>query len=612
MRRDRSAWRRSASITAAIVALSSVSFAVSQSSAAASSVTLSPITATFVQAEFATHYTMHASDTAGRHLTYSWTLKLMLVDAAGALDAASPGSHAAVDLGCNNHGKLTSSALTFVWQHGDASLGGCDHSKMGPSGHQGRITLVVSDGVWSCTASYNGTNTGVGGGPTCAQLKPLPPKFTPTAMKCQSPMTKLFDNSNGGGVLGGGKPPNFLTKGVSYCVMQLITYHWNNGLGKTPGTIGLVGANGSKVGTWAAKGSSGQGGAKNVNWTATVSTTSKPVVINGGYSCVDSDPATWSQDSQTHGTGFCQVYVEKAVPVKTTTTTKAPKKKPTTTTTVKKATAAKCSGKKLSLKATPDAGKPPLAVTFAICSPKSVQWRLDYGDGKSKVAIGSPPTSILHTYSKLGDYKPRLTTISSQSATTSSSTTTNVAVQTAPLISLSVQPPSGPAPFKVAFSMSTSVTHITTWSLDFGDGTHTGGGGKPPAGVSHTYAKDGAYKATFSVKPGAYALDYTFAQITVGSGTPPVLGLSASPTSGSHPMAVRFTIGTTIPGVISSWLMKFGDGYQQSGKGKPPTSLSHTYLKKGVFLAILFVAQQQVYGAVQYYVPRNGLAIQVK
>jgi PKD repeat protein len=611
MRHDPSGWRRFASILATITALSSVSLLGLQASAASSTVSLSPITANFVQSQFTTHYSVFASDTAGHPLTYKWSLKLQLIDKSGAANPGLPGSHAAVDPGCNNHGKLTSSATTFAWQHGDASLGNCDHTKMGHSGHQGRITLVVSDGVWSCTTSYNGTNTGVGKGVTCTLIKG--PSAKVTAWKCQGSTTKLVDNSNGGGVTGGGKPPSFLTKGVSYCVMQLITYHWNNGLGKTPGTIGLAGTNGIKVGTWKAKGSSGQGGAKNVNWTAAVSTTSKPVVINGVYSCVDSDPATWSQDSQTHGTGFCQVYVEKAVPVKTTTTTKAPiKKKPTTTTTVKKATAAKCSGTKLSIKATPNAGKPPLEVTFALCSPKSVQWRIDYGDGTSKVAIGSPPKSIVHSYRRVGDYLARLTTISSQNATASSSATAVVSVQTAPLISLVPTPSSGAAPLHVVFALSTSVTHITTWSLDFGDGTHTGGGGKPPASVSHTYAKDGSYKATFAVKPGAYALDYTVAQVTVGSGTPPILGVIASPSSGTHPLAVRFTIGTTIPGVISSWVMKFGDGYQQSGRGKPPTSVTHTYAKKGVFLAVLLVAQQQTYGGVQYDVPRNGLVIQVK
>ena len=49
-----------------------------------------------------------------------------------------------------------------------------------------------------------------------------------------------------------------------------------------------------------------------MNWYVNFST-AKPVVINGTYSCVDSDPATWSQDQQSGGKGFCTVYVVNAV-----------------------------------------------------------------------------------------------------------------------------------------------------------------------------------------------------------------------------------------------------------------------------------------------------------
>jgi hypothetical protein len=45
----------------------------------------------------------------------------------------------------------------FVWAHGDND--GCDHRKMGTKGHQGVISVVVSDGHWACTAKYEGTNS---------------------------------------------------------------------------------------------------------------------------------------------------------------------------------------------------------------------------------------------------------------------------------------------------------------------------------------------------------------------------------------------------------------------------------------------------------------------
>jgi len=37
------------------------------------------------------------------------------------------------------------------------------------------------------------------------------------------------------------------------------------------------------------------------------------VILNGTYTCQDSDPASWSQNPQTGGKGFCIVYVTNVV-----------------------------------------------------------------------------------------------------------------------------------------------------------------------------------------------------------------------------------------------------------------------------------------------------------
>ncbi|HSX22238.1 MAG TPA: PKD domain-containing protein, partial [Gaiellaceae bacterium] len=489
-----------------------------------------------------------------------------------------------------------------IWHHGD--FDGCNHAVQGPRGHKGIVHFYVSDGTWICTEQYDGTITGTGGAGACLKAAPPPP---PAKYRCTGNQIKLFDNSNGNGVLNGAKPPSFSTKGKSYCVTQIDTYHWNNGKGATPGWLGLKGP--TTVGPARATGSAGQGGAKNVNWTLNISQ-SKPAVINGTYECTDTDAATWSQNPQTGGKGFCTVYVTNAVKVAgsgTSTTTKS-------TTTTKKTTttsAKKKSSSKLSIKATPDTGNPPLTVTFALSSPKVVQWRVDFGDGQFKVAIGQPPATLTHVYIAKGDYKPRITVITSATATSSSSATTNVQVGTA-LMSFAASPAAGSLPLKVTFTLGTSVVNITTWTVDFGDGQHTAGGGKPPASVTHTYTKAGSYRAVFSVKPGQYALVAAFAQVTAGGGTPPVLSLSATPTSGAHPLKVTFTLGTNIPGTIVSWEVVFGDGSRTSGSGKPPATVSHSYAKAGTYGAYLVVAQQQQYGGVQYIVPRGGLAVTVK
>ncbi|HEX7626668.1 MAG TPA: PKD domain-containing protein [Gaiellaceae bacterium] len=553
---------------------------------------VSPIKAVFVAKEFATHYSVVASE-PGAKLTYAWSLKLQRVDVKGG----------AVDAGCTNRGVLTGTTATFVWHHGGTPADHCDHAKMGPSGHEGLLTVVVSDKTWSCTATFKGTNDGTGTAAVCVKGKPAP---APAGYKCTGPQVKLLDTTNGGGVLNGARQPSFITRGKPYCLVSITTYHWNNGLGKLPGTLGLSGPSGN-VGPFKAKSSSGQNGAPNVNWFVNLST-AKPVVINGVYSCVDSDPASWSQNPQTHGTGFCIVVGVSAVksgtaaPPKTTTTKKKPAPAP----------AKPKGGKgKLSIKATPDNGNPPLAVTFTLSSPKVVQWRIDFGDGQSKVAIGSPPASLTHTYTRAGDYKPKLTVLASATATSASSATTSITVGTA-LMSFTAQPSSGAPPLKVTFKLGTSVANITTWSVDFGDGQHTAGAGKPPATVSHTYAKAGTYAANFAVKPGQYAVVAAFAQVTVGGGTPPTLSLTASPTSGVHPLKVTFTLGSNIPGQVVSWQLQFGDGQRAGGSGRPPATVAHTYAKAGTYLAFLVVSQQQAYGGVQFIVPRTGLAVTVR
>jgi hypothetical protein len=157
-------------------------------------VTLSPITASFVEAEYATHFNVHAIGTKCRTLKYNWSLKLQLVDPPNLANSGTPGLGAAVDLACHNHGKRAATTLEFIWQHGEASLANCSQAKMVLSGHQVKITLVANDGVGACTAMYNGTNSGIGKAATCAQVIAAPKV---SVVKCQGSPTKLFDNLNG-------------------------------------------------------------------------------------------------------------------------------------------------------------------------------------------------------------------------------------------------------------------------------------------------------------------------------------------------------------------------------------------------------------------------------
>jgi hypothetical protein len=126
-----------------------------------------------------------------------------------------------------------------------------------------------------------------------------------------------LDTTNTGGVLSGGTQPSFfLPAGQQTVITEVDTYHWNGGRGATPGNIWIRSASGSPTyGPYKATGSSGQGGAPNVNWTAHPNLT----LPFGTYVVVDSDPATWSQNAQSHGVGFAIVRGMAAVAAKTVT-----------------------------------------------------------------------------------------------------------------------------------------------------------------------------------------------------------------------------------------------------------------------------------------------------
>jgi len=165
-------------LAACAIAVLVASAAAQPSAPPAGSISIDSITATFIPAKRETQYSVSRYHVNGKptEVTVTWTLHLQLVDKAGAPDPGTPGSGAAVDLGCTNAGvgvadpqkstvKVGGGTTHFVWHHPDptdsvpAGRYHCDHQDMGPHGHQGLVKVVVSDKDWECTATYKGTNS---------------------------------------------------------------------------------------------------------------------------------------------------------------------------------------------------------------------------------------------------------------------------------------------------------------------------------------------------------------------------------------------------------------------------------------------------------------------
>lgn len=97
-----------------------------------------------------------------------------------------------------------------------------------------------------------------------------------------------------------GATPTTFTISESWLVTEIKTYHWNNGNGVTPGTIGLMAADGTDMGTWQAGGLPGSGDVPDAYWVVNPNI----VIPSGTYTVIDSDLETWAQNSETNGVGM--------------------------------------------------------------------------------------------------------------------------------------------------------------------------------------------------------------------------------------------------------------------------------------------------------------------
>jgi hypothetical protein len=161
----------------------------SAGSARLSMLSIDPVHADFSDPDRATTYSVPnvKDDAVGAKLSYQWTLTLENVD-----DTKE------VDTGCTNHGALTGTDATFVWHHGNAGDpvhdDGCNHDLQGKWGHQGLLSVTVSDDKgWQCSATYKGTfssaeNATIGQNaasePDCTGTPVAPPPPPPLPCRC--------------------------------------------------------------------------------------------------------------------------------------------------------------------------------------------------------------------------------------------------------------------------------------------------------------------------------------------------------------------------------------------------------------------------------------------
>jgi YVTN family beta-propeller protein len=153
-------------------------------------------------------------------------------------------------------------------------------------------------------------------------------------------------------------------------------------------------------------------------------------------------------------------------------------------------------------------------------------------------------------------------------------------VSVLPVAKFSANITSGTAPLMVQFTDLSE--NSTSWNWDFGDGTSSTQ--KDPV---HTYSKAGKYNVSLTVTNNVGSNTATkTSYIIVTDLTAPVAAFSASPTSGSAPLNVKFTDKST--GSPTSWRWSFGDGVVKSSQNP-----IHKYSQTGTYTVKLTVTNEK-------------------
>ena len=192
-------------------------------------------------------------------------------------------------------------------------------------------------------------------------------------------------------------------------------------------------------------------------------------------------------------------------------------------------------------------------------------------DGASWAQIGSVTLSMA-TSVYVG-----LAVTSHNNSTLNTSVLDNVSVQTAssspsvvaPIANFSASPSSGTAPLTVTFA-DTSTGSIDSRAWIFSDGTTD-----TAQTVMKTFNTPGDYTVTLTVSNSAGS-NTKSTNLSVTAPLLPTANFSASPTSGTAPLTVRFS--DTSSGTVTAWSWDFGDGTSSTEQNP-----SHIFKSAGTY-----------------------------
>ena len=212
----------------------------------------------------------------------------------------------------------------------------------------------------------------------------------------------------------------------------------------------------------------------------------------------------------------------------------------------------------------------PLTVRFTDhSSGNPTTWLWDFGDSNMTSSTLQNP---VHLYQNAGNYTVRLTAKNAAgSNTVTKAGYISANLVTPPSAGFTASPTNGDQGLLVRFT-DTSSNNPSSWLWEFGDGMTS-----TEQNPSHTYEGSGVFSVTLTASNAGGSSTVTRAgYISTGSVKPPVTGFTATPTTGSAGVVVRFS--DTSGNTPTAWFWEFGDGGNSTLQNP-----AHAYTEPGTY-----------------------------
>ncbi len=234
-----------------------------------------------------------------------------------------------------------------------------------------------------------------------------------------------------------------------------------------------------------------------------------------------------------------------------------------------------------------------VTLTFSTADPDGIvsSISIDWGDGTTPTSLAGSATSASHTYTSTGTATSQQFTItvtatdnSGATGSTSTSETVNDRPPGVTVSSVSPNPALVGQTVTVTFSATDPDGTISTFGVNWGDGSAADSLPGTATSDTHSYGSGGSFVITVTATDNSGSPGSGTSSETVSSPLAPTVNVTSvtpNPADTSATVTVTFTVSSTLP--VSGITVNWGDGTTLDSFAATATSDTHVYTSTGSF-----------------------------